>query len=279
MTLSQSDDFEETSEPEALEDSKGRPKDFVQSLERGLAIVRAFNAERPSMTVTEVAHLVGFTRSTARRFLLTLSELGYVKEKFNRFELTPQILELGYAYLSSLSFPDIALPKLEELVAATGECTEAAILDRGDIVYVARAAGPALMTISVNIGSRRPAYATSLGRAILANLPSEELRTYLDHYELKPLLPTTETDEAKFIAELDRTRERGYALIDQELEKGLIAMAVPVKDRLGATVGAINISTHIGRKSLDDLLSFLPLLQSTAADIETGLRYSANQNR
>jgi IclR family transcriptional regulator, pca regulon regulatory protein len=260
-------------------DSTGRSRDFVQSLERGLAIMRVFSSERPSMTVSEVAQQVDLTRATVRRFLLTLSELGYVKEKFNRFELTPQVLELGYAYLSALSFPEVALPKLEELVALTGESSEAAILDRGDAVYVARVAGPALLTISVNIGARRPAHATSLGRAMLAYLPEEELESFLARYELKQVLASTVIDLDQFRKELVKVREQGYAVINQELEEGLIALAVPVRDRTGAVLGAINISTHIGRKSVKDLVTFAPLLQKTAAEIENGLRFSPNAMR
>jgi IclR family transcriptional regulator, pca regulon regulatory protein len=261
------------------DDSTGRSRDFVQSLERGLSIMRVFSSERPSMTVSEVAQQVDLTRATVRRFLLTLSELGYVKEKFNRFELTPQVLELGYAYLSALSFPEVALPKLEELVALTGESSEAAILDRGDAVYVARVAGPALLTISVNIGARRPAHATSLGRAMLAYLPEEELETLLARYELKQVLASTVIDLDQFRKELAKVREQGYAVINQELEEGLIALAVPVRDRSGAVLGAINISTHIGRKSVKDLVTFAPVLQKTAAEIESGLRFSPNAMR
>jgi len=275
MTQPQSDQEVSTAIPKEPEKGNGRSRDFVQSLERGLEIMRVFSAERPSMTVSEVAQMVGLTRATVRRFLLTLSELGYVKEKFNRFELTPQVLELGYAFLSSLSFPDVALPKLEELVALTGESSEAAILDRGDVVYVARVAGPALMTVSVNIGARRPAYATSLGRAMLAGLSEFELRSYLDQYELKPMRAGTVIDQSLFLSQLEKVREHGFAFVNQELEEGLIALAVPVKDTQGAVIGAINLSTHIGRKSIEDLTAFVPLLKSTAAEIENGLRYSA----
>ncbi len=274
MPPSPLEDDDGIEEPDVSPKEEGRSRDFVQSLERGLTIMRTFNAERPSMTVSEVAQQVGLTRATVRRFLLTLVELGYVKEKFNRFELTPQVLEVGYAYLSSLTFPDVALPKLEELVARTGESSEAAILDRGDVVYVARVAGPALMTISVNIGARRPAYATSLGRAILANSSDDVLTAYLEEYELKPVLDKTVVNKADFIVLLAKVKEQGYAIVNQELEEGLIALAVPVRDRLGAVIGAINISTHIGRKSVKKLEAFAPLLKSTAADIEAGLRYS-----
>lgn len=251
-----------------------RPRDFVQSLERGLAIMRVFSGERPSMTVSEIAQEVGLTRSAVRRFLLTLGELGYVYGKNNRFELTPRVLELGYAYLSALSFPDVALPRLEQLVVETGEASEGSILDRGDVVYVVRVSGPALMTISVNVGARRPAYATAMGRVLLANLPDEDLDHYLDTYDLVPVLPRTITDVTEFRAELSRVRQDGFALVNQELEEGLIAIAVPVRDRNGRVRAAINLSTHIGRKSVKDMRALVPAVRAAAADIEFGLKHS-----
>jgi IclR family transcriptional regulator, pca regulon regulatory protein len=255
-------------------DDNVRSRDFVQSLERGLAIIRVFNAEQPSMTVSEIAQQVGLTRAAVRRFLLTLGELGYVCARNNRFELTPRVLELGYAYLSALSFPDIALPRLEQLVAETGEASEGSILYGGDVVYVVRVPGPALMTISVNIGARRPAYATAMGRALLANLPSADLDTYLDTYTLIPVLPRTITDVDALRAELNRVREDGYALVNQELEEGLIAIAVPVRDRTGRVRAAINLSTHVGRKSVKEMRALVPAVRAAAADIEVGLRNS-----
>jgi IclR family pca regulon transcriptional regulator len=261
----------------AFDDETGgnvRSRDFVQSLERGLAIIRVFSAERPSMTVSEIAQALDLTRAAVRRFLLTLGELGYVYGKNNRFELTPRVLELGYAYLSAMSFPDIALPRLEQLVAETGEASEGSILDGGDVVYVVRVPGPALMTISVNIGARRPAYATAMGRALLANLPPTDLDAYLGTYQLAPVLPRTITDVDAFRAELDRVRRDGYALVDQELEEGLVAIAVPVHDRTGRVRAAINLSTHIGRKSVKEMRALVPAVRAAAADIEVGFKNS-----
>jgi IclR family pca regulon transcriptional regulator len=259
-----------------LTGGNGRSRDFVQSLERGLAIIRVFNSERPSMTVSEIAQKVGLTRAAVRRFLLTLGELGYVYGKNNRFELTPRVLELGYAYLSALSFPDIALPRLEQLVVETAEASEGSILDGGDVVYVVRVPGPALMTISVNIGARRPAHATAMGRVLLAHLPPAELDAYLETTELVPMLPRTITDPDEFRAELRRVREDGYALVNQELEEGLVAIAVPVRDRTGRVRAAINLSTHIGRKSVKDMRALVPAVRAAAADIEVGLKHSLN---
>jgi IclR family pca regulon transcriptional regulator len=271
-------DQEDRDHDERDQDERGgeRSRDFVRSLERGLAIIRVFNAERPSLTVSEIAQVAGLTRAAVRRFLLTLTELGYVYGKNNRFELTPQVLELGYSYLSALSFPDVALPRLEKLVAETAEASEGAILDRGDIVYVVRVPGPSLMTIAVNVGARQPAHATAMGRVLLANLPPTDFEDYLRKYELTPVLPRTITDPDVLRAELKKVREEGFALVDQELEEGLIAVAVPIRDRTGTVRAAVNLSTHIGRKSVDDLLGLVPTLQETATSIELGLRHSMN---
>jgi IclR family pca regulon transcriptional regulator len=276
VTASTRQDVSDGKVDDDSEATVGRSRDFVQSLERGLAIMRVFTAERPSMTVSEIAQEVGLTRAAVRRFLLTLGELGYIRGTNNRFELTPQVLELGYAYLSALSFPDMALPRLEQLVTETGEASEGSILDRGDIVYVVRVPGPALMTISVTIGARRPAYATAMGRVLLAHLPQDDLDAYLNSHELTQLLPRTITDVAKFRAELERVRAEGYALVNQELEEGLVAIAVPVRDRKGQVRAAINLSTHVGRKSVKDMRALVPAVKAAAADIEVGLKHSVS---
>ncbi|MXG90040.1 IclR family transcriptional regulator domain-containing protein [Nocardioides flavescens] len=263
-----------TESSEESEEGPGRHRDFVQSLERGLAIIRVFDADRPRLTVSEIAQVAGLTRAAVRRFLFTLTELGYVQPHRNGYELTPRVLELGYSYLSALTFPDVALPHLEKLVAETGEASEGSILDRGDVVYVVRVPGPALMTISVSIGARRPAYATAMGRALLADRPTAEIDDYLARTELVPMLPNTITDKGALRGELAKVREQGYALVNQELEIGLVAVAVPVHDRHGQTRAAINLSTHVGRKSVDDMRALVPRVQQAAADIELGLRHS-----
>jgi IclR family pca regulon transcriptional regulator len=228
------------------------------------------------MTVSEIAQEIGLTRAAARRFLLTLNELGYVRATNNRYTLTPQVLELGYSYLSALSLPDIALPRLDQLVAETGEASEASILDGAHIVYVVRVPGPAMMTISVNIGARRPAYATAMGRVMLADLPADQLEQFLHEYPLHPILPSTITGVDEFREELAQVRRDGYALVNQELEEGLIAVAVPVRDRLGRVRAAINLSTHIGRRSAEDMRALVPAVSAAAKDVETGLRYAPN---
>lgn len=252
-------------------DAPARPRDFVQSLERGLAIIRVFSAERPALTVTEIAEATGLTRAAARRFLLTLVELGYVATDGRYYELTPRVLELGYAFLSGLSFPEVALPRVERLVAEVGEASEAAILDGHEIVYVVRVPGPALMTIAVNVGARMPAYATALGRVLLAGLPDDRVAELLDEVEPKALLPRTIVDRGELRAEIRKVREQGYALVDQELEEGLVAIAAPVHDRTGRVVAALNLSTHVGRKSAEELRAIVPALQRAAAEIEGDL--------
>ncbi len=258
------------------EEGSGRHRDFVQSLERGLAIIKVFDADRPRLTASEIAQASGLTRAAVRRFLFTLSELGYVQSHRNGYELTSHVLELGYAYLSSFTFPEVALPHLEKLVADSSEASEGSILDRDDVVYVVRVPGPALMTISVSVGARRPAYATAMGRVLLANLPALELEKYLTSSPFAPMLPNTITDPDALRAELSAVREQGFALVNQELEIGLVAVAVPVRDRHGSARAAINLSTHIGRKSVADMRALVPRVQQAATDIELGLRHSVS---
>lgn len=252
-----------------------RPRDFVQSLERGLAVVRVFSAARPSLTISELAEETGLTRAATRRFVLTLTEMGYVRVKQNRYELAPRALEIGYAFLSALSFPEIAQPRIEALVAEVGEASEAAILDGDDVVYVLRVPGPSMMTISVTIGARAPAYATSLGRVLLAHLPGDELDAFLARVPFDTPLPRTITDPDELRAELHRVRRAGYALVDQELEAGLAAIAVPVRDRAGRVRASINLSTHIGRRTARELVALVPALQAAAVDIEADLEHTA----
>ena len=250
----------------------GRPREFIQSLQRGLDIIRAFGPHAPIQTVSELATTTGLTRATARRFLITLIELGYVETDGRTFRLTPRVLELGYSFLSGLGFPDVALPHLERLVAQVDESSEASVLDGEDIVYVVRVPSTAVMTLAVNVGGRMPAHATSMGKVLLASLPDAELEAYLARAELKQYLPRTVTDADVLRDQLHEVRAAGYAIVDQELEEGLVAVAAPVRARGGRVAGAINLSTHIARRSADQLREDLvgPLLQ-TARAIEADL--------
>ena len=256
----------------------GRPTHFVQSLERGLAVIRAFDAEHPALTLSDVARATGLTRAAARRFLLTLSDLGYVTTDGRLFALTARVLELGYAYLSSLSLPEVAEPHLERLVAEVHESSSVSVLDGEDIVYVARVPTSRIMTVSINVGTRFPAYATSMGRVLLAERP--DLDGYLERVELRALSPRTVTSTDALRAELAKVRRQGWALVDQELEEGLRAVAAPIRDRAGRVVAAVNISAHASRASLESMRrDLVPPLLATAARISADLPIANRSHR
>jgi IclR family pca regulon transcriptional regulator len=249
-----------------------RSPDFVQSLERGLAVVTAFSGEAPSMTLSDVARATGLSRATARRLLFTLCELGYASSDGKRFALTPKILDIGYAYLSSLDLAGIAQAEMEALVEQTHESCSAAVLDGGEIVYVARVPTKRIMAISLGLGSRLPAYAASMGRVLMADLAPADLDAHLAATPLEPLTPNTVTDEAVLRAELDRVRRQGWALVDQELEEGVRSIAAPLRDARGRVVAALNVSSHAGRVALATLRDeFLPALLATAHRISDRL--------
>ncbi|KAF0845332.1 IclR family transcriptional regulator domain-containing protein [Nocardia caishijiensis] len=246
--------------------------DHVQSLGRGLAVIRSFDAEHPRRTLSEVAQATDLTRATARRFLLTLVELGYMRTDGARFWLTPRVLELGYSFLSSLSLPDLAGPHLEALAEKVRESTSVSILDGADIVYVARVPVSRIMTVSINIGTRFPAFATSMGRVLLADLDAAALSEYLASIELTSLTDATITTERQLRSELARVRADGFCLVDQELEEGLRSMAAPIRDQHGTAVAAVNISTHAARYPLREVHDrLIPALLETSAAIEHDL--------
>ncbi|MEV0705152.1 IclR family transcriptional regulator [Saccharopolyspora sp. NPDC050389] len=245
---------------------------YVQSLARGLLVIRAFNESNPEMTLSEVARATDLSRAAARRFLHTLVHLGYVWTDGRVFALTPRVLELGFAYLSSVSLPEIAQPYLERLVAEVHESASVSVLDGPDIVYVARVPTSRIMTVSINIGTRFPAYATSMGRVLLADLGPADLDAYLSEVDLAPLGPHTITTPAAFKEELARIREQGWALVDQELEAGLRSIAAPIRDRANKVVAAVNISSHASRTSPEEARqNLLPPLLATAARIGADL--------
>lgn len=245
---------------------------FVQSLERGLAVIRCFDAEAPELTLSEVARSSGLTRAAARRFLLTLADLGYVQTDGRLFSLTPRVLELGYAYLSSLTLPEIAEPHLETLVGELRESSSMSVLDGDEIVYVARVPVARIVTISITLGTRLPAYATSMGRVMLAGLSEPELEAYLERTPLEPLTGRTLTSRSALREEIERVRTQGYALNDQEREEGLRSVAVPIHDRRGKVVAAVNVATPANRRTLQQMRTeVLPALQATGKRIEADL--------
>ncbi|GLI01669.1 IclR family transcriptional regulator domain-containing protein [Phytohabitans aurantiacus] len=254
----------------------GREAHFVQSLERGLAVIRAFDANHPELTLSEVARICDLTRAAARRFLLTLADLGYVRTDGRLFSLTPRVLELGYAYLSSISLPEVAEPHLERLVAQVRESSSVCVLDGDDVVYVARVPTSRIMTVAINVGTRFPAHATSMGRVLLSHLTDEQMDSYLSRAKLNRLTARTITTTDGLRAELRRVRAQGYAIVDQELEEGLRSVAAPIRDRTGAVVAAANISVHASRNSVESIRrDLLPHLLATVAQINADLHIAS----
>ena len=225
----------------------------MQSLERGLAVIRAFDAEHRRLTLSEVARRTGLDRAAARRFLLTLVQLGYVHQEEGRFSLRPRVLELGFAYLSTLSLPEVAQPHMERLVAQVNESSSIAVLDDLDIVYAVRVPTRRIMSVSIAVGTRFPAWVTSLGRVLLAGLPDEELERRLEQSEVRPYTRRTIASRERLRAELEAVRTHGWAMVDQELEDGLRSVAAPIHDRTDAVDCAINVSVHATRGTLEEM--------------------------
>jgi len=258
--------------------------DFVVSLARGLQIIKAFGQTpsepeqipnlRPSdaLTVSEVAEKTGLARAVVRRFLYTLVELGYVITDGKYFRLTARILDLGYAYLSSFPLPKIAERFLEQVTLETKESSSASVLEGFDIVYVARVQTRRIMSISLSVGSRLPAFCTSMGRVLLAQLPEQMLESYLQSATFSKFTERTVCNADELRKEIRSVSKQGYALVDQELELGLRSLAVPVFAGRSRTVAAVNVSTQAARTSKAAMLqNFLPVLRQAATDISSCL--------
>jgi len=239
--------------------------DFIEALARGLDVLRAFGPNRPSMSLSEVAAATRLARPTARRILLTLSDLGYVRVVDGGFALTPRVLELGMAYIGSIGMWDIARPHMERLVSQTGESSSLAQLDGSDIVYVARVAVPKIITLAVTIGTRFPALQTSLGKVLLAALPTDERERALAEPSRSGVTPRWRPTAAEIDRELCETRARGWALTDEQLALGIRSIAAPVRDDATHVVAALNVSVHAAETSIATLTErYLPLLLATA---------------
>jgi IclR family pca regulon transcriptional regulator len=246
----------------------GRSGDFIQSLERGLAVIDSFSREHPAQTVSEVAQRTGLTRATARRFLLTLAQLGYVDQGGRTFTLTPKVLDLGYSFLSSFPIVEFAQAPMERLVEKVKESSSMSVLDGPDVVYVARVPTKRIMTISLALGSRLPAYPTSMGRVLLAGLTDAQIDEYIAQTSLEQLTENTVTDPARFRSILMKVRAQGYALVDQELEEGVRSLAAPILNARGEVMAAMNVSCHATRATVARMRDeFLPHLLATAAEV------------
>lgn len=241
---------------------------YVQSFARGLAVLRSFGAHAPAQTLTEAAERCGLTRAAARRILLTLVYLGYVEHDGKWFRLTPRVLELGFAYLTSLPLWQRAQPALEALMAEVQESCSAAVLDSAEIVYVLRVQARRIMSVNLGVGSRLPAYCTSMGRVLLAGLPRNEWKARLAALPRQALTPRTVVEVDRLMDVLAQVHRQGWSLVDEELEPGLVTLAAPVIDRSGKVVAAINISGQRSRRTPAQMKQdLLPALLATAQHI------------
>jgi IclR family pca regulon transcriptional regulator len=241
---------------------------FMASLARGLQVIRAFSEFRRNLTISQVSQATGIPRAAARRCLYTLKVLGYVDEVDRRFTLRPQVLTLGHAYLSSTPLAIVAQPYLDDVSRRVQESCSAAILDGDDIVYICRSAEKRILSISLLVGTRLPAYCTALGQVLLAHLPADQLEPYLARVKLVGRTDNTITSVAKLRKVIAQVQKAGFAMLDQELEVGLRSIAVPVRDSRGTVVAAINVGTHSSRFSLAELESrCLPPLRQCADEL------------
>ncbi len=253
-----------------------RPGDsYVQSFARGLQVVCSFSARAPRQTLSEVAERAGLTRAGARRILLTLQALGYVEADGKRFQLTPRILDLGFAYLSSMPIWNLAEPLVEDLVKRVKESSSVAVLDGTDIVYVMRVPTHKIMKISLGIGSRLPAFCTSLGRVLLAHLNDDQIVERLEQCPRTAMTRYTKTEVGVLLKCIQQVRHQGWCVVDQELEEGLISVSAPIYGSDGRVTAALNISGQANRTSLVQVEEdFLPSLLQTAQSITQLLQKS-----
>ncbi len=261
---------DETSLAAAAIAAYGGDPDFMASLARGLAVIRAFPLERSRMSIAELSRRTGIPRAAVRRVLYTLAKLGYVAgDETRTYRLQPRILAIGHAYLRSAPLSASAQPLLEQVSRAVHESCSMAVLDEGDILYVARSSSSQrIMSIDLGVGSRLPAYCTSMGRVLLAHEAPAELASYLRRVRLQARTERTEVSKEKLATILNGVRTAGYALVDEELEIGLRSIAVPVVDPMGRVAAALNVSTQAARVSVPEMeQQFLPPLRTAARDL------------
>jgi len=253
--------------------SGGSTTEFVQAFGRGLAVVAAFDAENPRMTLSDAARRAGVTRAAARRLLHTLVQLGYVRVEDRYFTLTPKILELGYSYLSALGLPEIGLPYLRQVAETVKESAYMTVLDGKETVCVAAVPMRRIWNASITVGTRLPAYATAAGRAILAFEDAETVDEFLAAADLKQVTPFTTTDPGELRVALAKAREQGYSVVDDELEEGLRTVAVPVLDTAGQVLASLSVSTLARPAATAGARKKMaPALQEARAGIEADLR-------
>jgi IclR family pca regulon transcriptional regulator len=253
---------------EPSDKARGGKKEAMGGLAKGLEVIRAFTRERPSLTLTQVAEATQLAPATARRCLLTLEELGYVARHERSYVLRPRVLELGAAYLESMNVEAVTKTYLEELALETGDSAALAVLDGPDIVYVARASVRTLMRLEAHVGTRYPAFCTSMGRVLLAGLAPARLDRYFETAKFTPLTEHTVTDAKRLRALIEETRTKGYSAVEDELAYGVVAVAVPVYDQKGRVVASVNSSGHTRRVNRAKLArERVPLLREISAKL------------
>lgn len=254
------------------EQDKLSSRDFVSSLSRGLEILSAFSRTRRKMTLSEVAAETGMNRATARRFLLTLVKDGYMVTDGKMFDLTSKVLDLGFSVLSTIGVWDMARPFMERLSDETGESCSAAVLDGFEVVYVAGVQAHNIISVGITVGSRQPAFYTANGRVLLAMQPEQYWDGIIKNAQLVPRTPQSVTNRTKFREILEDVRDKGWSLVDQELEMGLLSIAIPLHYRNGALAGSMNIAVPTVRATAEDMVQiYLPKLQDTAEQIRQSL--------
>jgi IclR family pca regulon transcriptional regulator len=249
---------------------------FVRSVEKAFDVLLAFTPDKPKLTVSQIAAVADVTRASARRFLLTLTDLGYLRADGSHFELTPRSLDVGRSFLANLALPEIAEPHLKSLATELNETTSLCVLDGTDVVYVACVPSPRLLTVSITVGTRFPAWATSMGRVLLGGLTPAELKAYYDSVQLQRFTERSVGTLAELRAEVDAAHDRGWSMVSQELEEGLRGVAVPVW-RGNQVVAAVNVSLQTHRAPKEDIeKTVVPLLRRAARQI--GNDYGGRSN-
>jgi IclR family pca regulon transcriptional regulator len=265
---------DEPAGPPAEDPSPGAPnkRDLIAGLEKGLAVIEAFDQDRPRLTISEVAARCNLTRAAARRYLITLEYLGYVNSDRKMYALTPKVLRMGQSYMHSARLPRIVQPELHKLAYALKEASSAGVLDGNDVICIAATSAGRVVSSTLQPGTRVPAYCTANGRVLLSALPQAEVDAWIARQALEPLTPNTITLPERLRLEIARTRSQGYATVDQELELGLRTISVPLKNHRGEVLAAMNVSVHAARVTMDQLVEgSLPALLHAQASLRTVL--------
>lgn len=248
--------------------------DFIDSVEKAIRLLFAFSAETAVLSVSQAAEITGLSRATTRRLMLTFQKLALVENEGAAYRLTPRVLRIGYSFMSAVPIWEYVQRRLGALADELNESCSAAILDGHDIVYVARVAAKRSMSLTLSIGSRLPAYPTSMGRVLLAGLPESELERFLDEIDLHALTPHTITDRRRLVSVLEQVRISGYSIVDEEREIGVRSAAAPLVGRDGKVVAAINVSVNAARVPLETLVgTMVPQLREVADDLSSLLRH------